>query len=268
MQLCDALAAAHAQGIIHRDIKPSNVMVDGRDRVKLLDFGIATAVGGQRLTRTDMIIGSAHAISPECVLESTAASPASDLYSVGALLFELLTGVPPYGREDMDVLLRRKLVEPAPELPPHVPPALAALVRQLMDREPQRRPADAGVVIEHLRGAMAELGTHERSALSSATPSRRRGTARWLGALVAAGALGTTWYLTSTHTPVAVARPPTAPIAPPPAPELPVVQEVSTPAPGPAVVEPPRQAQPTRPSVAPRRKDKTPLIETSPYPQR
>lgn len=153
-QVCEALSAAHARGIIHRDIKPSNVMVldepAGRDLVKVLDFGIASVQEGERLTKTHGVMGSPNAIAPEVIRNATNVSPQADLYAVGTLLFELLTGKPPFGADSANAVFMRQVATTPPSLPATFPPALVALVAELIDPEPSRRPASALVVRERL----------------------------------------------------------------------------------------------------------------------
>ncbi|MDV3221433.1 protein kinase domain-containing protein [Intrasporangium sp.] len=105
-QVCDALGAAHEAGFVHRDVKPSNVIVTPEGTVKVTDFGIARALGGSSLTQTGTIMGTAQYVSPEMV-RGEPASPASDLYSVGVLLFQMLTGRVPFdGDSPVTVALR------------------------------------------------------------------------------------------------------------------------------------------------------------------
>ncbi|MCU0701383.1 MAG: serine/threonine protein kinase [Myxococcaceae bacterium] len=149
-QVCAALAAAHAQGIVHRDIKPSNVMVvetpGAAELVKVLDFGIAAMQDGTRLTQTHGLMGSPNAIAPELIRSPSNVSPRADLYAVGTLLYEMLTAQPPFGADTPNAVFARQASGDVPPLPPAVPPALASLVASLMNAEPSRRPPSAEAV--------------------------------------------------------------------------------------------------------------------------
>ncbi|MFF8769482.1 protein kinase [Kitasatospora sp. NPDC015120] len=146
-QLCAALAAVHAVPVVHRDLKPSNVMVREDGRTVLLDLGIATAIdpAATRLTLTGVLIGSPSYMAPEQAL-STAVDPRSDLYALGCLLHEMLTGEGPFRAPTALGLLRRHVDDPPVplrELRPEVPAPLERLVLDLLAKRPQDRPADA-----------------------------------------------------------------------------------------------------------------------------
>lgn len=139
--VADAVAHAHALGIVHRDIKPSNILAPGDGGAKLTDFGIARGSGDATLTRTGMITGSPAYLAPE-VATGGHATPASDVWALGATLVHLLTGRPPYHRDDLDngplAVVYRIVNEP----PPAVPGAgwLAPLVAATMQHDAQARP--------------------------------------------------------------------------------------------------------------------------------
>ncbi|MFC8720084.1 protein kinase [Kitasatospora sp. NPDC057198] len=155
-QICDALAAAHDAGIMHRDIKPSNVIVTPTDGVKVLDFGIARAAGstasGGRLTRTGFIVGTPPYMAPEQARGFP--EPSSDLYAVGCMIFELLTGRLPFQAPDTVGYLAAHLTEepPAPSaVVPGIPAAWDDLVLTLLRKEPARRFPDAAALARALR---------------------------------------------------------------------------------------------------------------------
>jgi len=154
----EALAAAHAQGLVHRDIKPGNIMITADGGVKVVDFGIARAnsSSGQQLTQTATVLGTAAYLSPE---QATAAEVdgRSDLYAVGCVLVEMLTGAPPF-TADTPVAIAFKHVTEYP-VPPSVfradvPPALDAAILRLLAKNPADRPADAARAHAELLGAV------------------------------------------------------------------------------------------------------------------
>ena len=143
-----ALDYAHRQGIVHRDVKPSNVLVDRGGRVWLFDFGIALAMGEQRRTRTGLTIGTAAYMSPEQITHPRAIDHRSDVYSVGCLFYELLTGRPPFlpnedGVDNTDFALQQAHVKKPPVSPrarvPSIPPALDALIMKALAKNPDDR---------------------------------------------------------------------------------------------------------------------------------
>jgi len=165
IDLAHALEHAHAHGVVHRDLKPANVLFDGKGRVQLADFGVAgrTQEGIQiDQARTGWSPSSA---SPQ-QLTGLAPTPADDLYGLGALAFELLTGSPPYF-PDFDV--RRVLHEAIPAIEPvHVtPPSLLGLVRALLAKDPHHRGCSMGEVIIALTAALDDPPTLEYSNLGA-----------------------------------------------------------------------------------------------------
>lgn len=153
-QLCAALAAVHAVPVVHRDLKPSNVMVREDGRTVLLDLGIATALDTEttRLTLTGVPIGSPAYMAPEQALAATT-DPRSDLYALGCLLHEMLSGEEPFRAPTALGILRRHVDEPPVplrDLRPDVPPTLERLVLDLLAKQPADRPADARAVYGRL----------------------------------------------------------------------------------------------------------------------
>ena len=143
-QICAALGHAHAAGIVHRDIKPGNVIVDERDRVKVTDFGIARAAGDSKLTVTGSVLGTAHYISPEQAAGADL-TPASDIYSLGIVTYELLTGAVPYTGESLMSVAMRHVndeVPPPSAIDPNIPGHLDAIVRRATQKDPKDRYAD------------------------------------------------------------------------------------------------------------------------------
>jgi len=151
--VAEALAHAHRLGVVHRDLKPANILVHWPgDIVKLADFGLARD-SGTAPTATGLMLGSPGYMAPE-LLAGSPPTPASDLYALGATLFQLLTGRLPHDADTLGELLRRVAGEPAPDLRtlrPDLPASLAALVAALLDRRAARRPAEGDALARSLR---------------------------------------------------------------------------------------------------------------------
>ena len=148
-QACEAMAEAHALGIIHRDLKPSNLFLchraDGTTSIKVLDFGIAKAIGhDSALTDTDHAIGSPAYMSPEQVRSSKTVDARTDIWSLGVVTFELLTGKLPFEADNPAGLALAITTQKAPQLPQAVPKKLAEAVKRCLYRDAERRYADVG----------------------------------------------------------------------------------------------------------------------------
>jgi eukaryotic-like serine/threonine-protein kinase len=140
-QAASGLSAAHQAGLVHRDVKPGNILIGPEGQVKLTDFGIAHAAGQAPVTGPGLVMGTTQYIAPERIA-GTPATPASDLYSLGIVLHESLTGLPPYEGAAADVMAAH-LYLPLPPLPADVPPELDDLVARLTAKDPARRISDA-----------------------------------------------------------------------------------------------------------------------------
>jgi serine/threonine-protein kinase len=139
--ICDALEHAHSRGIVHRDVKPHNILVTAAGRAKLTDFGIARAVGGTTLAATKAFLGSVQYISPEQA-RGEPADAKSDIYSLGAVLYEMITGKPPFtGDNPVAVAIKHIQEEPPPisTVKPGLPRPLVALVEKAMAKNPSLR---------------------------------------------------------------------------------------------------------------------------------
>jgi len=145
-QIFDALSGAHKQGVVHRDLKPSNIMLvkndAGEELVKVLDFGLAKSLGSDFNTTAGFLMGTPAYLAPEIILRGEV-NFASDLYAVGVLLFEILSGHVPFEDEEIPAVLMAHAHRPPPPLPPDVPEALADLVFQLLSKKPGDRFASA-----------------------------------------------------------------------------------------------------------------------------
>jgi serine/threonine protein kinase len=188
----DALAAAHARGIIHRDIKPSNLFLrDGQvEQVTLLDFGVARQKErGLALTRTGALIGTPGYMAPEQAKGERDITPSADIFSLGCVIYECLTGSPPFVAMHFAALLARILYDEVPSvhsLRPEVPGPLSRLIDHMLYKQPSRRPADAVVLQSALHGLSLSI---ERSAgipVTQATPGRFRSSERQLVCVVIA----------------------------------------------------------------------------------
>ena len=155
-----ALAAAHGAGLVHRDVKPENVLLGDDGRIKVADFGLARAVETSNLTRTTgLILGTVAYLAPEQV-EHGRADTRTDVYAAGVLLFELLTGAPPYDSDNPITVAFRHVHEDVPRpstLVDGIPAALDDLVVRATRRDPSARPVDAGAFLAELQVARADL---------------------------------------------------------------------------------------------------------------
>lgn len=178
-QIADALARAHDAGIVHRDVKPANVMVTEAGEVKLLDFGLAKAAAGTRLTEPGRLLGTAVYMSPEQA-EGDQVGPPTDVWALGIVLYEMLTGVQPFQGGRNTAVLRAILHdEPTPLTAQRddLPPALGRIVDQCLQKNPGDRYSSAEVLVDDLRtlqleGAKATTAQEEplgRSAGESVT---------------------------------------------------------------------------------------------------
>jgi serine/threonine protein kinase len=164
-QICDGLYHAHQKGIVHRDIKPANIFLLPSGQVKILDFGIAQIAAGTThgdLTRTGMMMGSPRYMAPEQVRGQ--ADPRSDIFSVGAVAYELFSGRPPFtGENPLQILDQLRTVTPSrlSELDPTLPPELSTIVERAIQKEPEQRFADLGEMGRELAAVQRGLG--ERS---------------------------------------------------------------------------------------------------------
>ena len=163
VQVADALDYSHARGVIHRDIKPENIMMSreegGRVRVRIMDFGLARAAAESRITKTGTIAGTLAYLSPEQVASASGVDHRSDIYALGTVLYECLTGEPPFSGELQSILYR--IVHENPQPPRSLGAAinedLETLILSCIAKEPSRRPQRASEVADALRRCQSRL---------------------------------------------------------------------------------------------------------------
>ncbi|MBR4540099.1 MAG: protein kinase [Clostridia bacterium] len=158
IRILSALQHAHKNGIIHRDIKPQNILVHSDGLIKVGDFGIARVVGSNTISTDDIVMGSVHYFSPEQA-KGEPVTAASDLYSVGVVLYEMLTGKPPFDGETPIAIAMQHIggkAQPIHEINPSVPPAMERVVEKAMERRPERRYQSALEMAQDLQRAMQE----------------------------------------------------------------------------------------------------------------
>jgi serine/threonine-protein kinase len=141
--VADTLDYIHRNGVVHRDLKPENIMIDGEDRIKLIDFGIAGQVGAKRLTfaKLTQVAGTPDYISPEQV-KGKRGDGRSDIYALGVMLYEMLTGKTPFpGNNPFAIMNERLLNHPIPprEVNPEISPELQEVIYRALEREPENR---------------------------------------------------------------------------------------------------------------------------------
>jgi hypothetical protein len=165
LEVLDALAAAHAVGVVHRDLKPDNVFLqrleDGGERVKLLDFGVARDVHDASATRAESGVGTPHFMPPEQARDARSVGPAADIWAAGAMLYWLLSGRLPFEGEGAYDVVVRAMVEPHPPLPESAPSTLIELVDLCLAKNPSDRPVDAADLAARLQAALDDAETAE-----------------------------------------------------------------------------------------------------------
>jgi serine/threonine-protein kinase len=160
-QISSALAYAHDQGAVHRDLKPANILLDRRGQAILVDFGLAVLQGGPRYTEPGKVWGSPSYIAPEQLNDPPQVGASSDIYALGVVLYEMVTGRPPFQADSvMEVLWQQANVPPRPphELIPDLPAALEIVILKALAKDPAARYATARALNE----ALSQVGMAER----------------------------------------------------------------------------------------------------------
>jgi serine/threonine-protein kinase len=176
-QVAEALAAAHGKGVVHRDIKPQNVLLTGRGEAKVADFGIARAASAVTISQTGSVMGTASYMSPEQALGKPA-TPKSDLYSLGVVLYEAITGELPFTADNPIAVSMKHVNEPLrppQELDPRIPDGMNALVVKLLSKDPEDRYRDANELADDLyrvRRGLAPAALATTAQLSAPMPPR------------------------------------------------------------------------------------------------
>jgi serine/threonine-protein kinase len=172
-ELASALGYAHSEGVLHRDVKPTNVLFDSEGGVKIADFGIALVVDEPTLTEAGTLLGTAAYISPE-QSRGEFVTPATDVYAFGAVLFQMLTGRPPFeGTDALEVAAKHASQEPPliSSVRPDVPPELAEVATAALAKRPEDRPADGNALVAMLTSGTP---TSVEAATEVITPRRSR----------------------------------------------------------------------------------------------
>src|SRR5919201_3333642 len=224
-QVCMALSVAHAKGLIHRDVKPQNIMIDMAGNVRLTDFGVVKALSAPALTQSGMTFGTAAYLSPE---QATGApiGPASDVYALGCVMYEMLAGIPPFTGDNPAVVAYKQVWEqprPLHDLVPEALPSLESVVMRCLHKDPDKRYPSTEALAADLNRLSASMN-QPTQAVS-------------LGAVAAAAASAGQWTPAASRAPAELSQPVPMPVAP---------------ANG-AVAVPPVRAQTTQDQARPRR---------------
>jgi tetratricopeptide (TPR) repeat protein len=177
--ICKGLEFAHSKGIVHRDLKPGNIWLSADGTAKLGDFGLAVAIDMSRLTQSGMMVGTVAYMPPEQAMGGQITAKA-DLYSLGAMLYEMVTGRPPFVGDDSVAIIGQHINTPPVSPTWHradLPPALETLILQLLEKDPGKRPASAADVLQALEsidaGKLSKEAPREASAMTE-NPLYRR----------------------------------------------------------------------------------------------
>ncbi|MEU0530445.1 serine/threonine-protein kinase [Amycolatopsis tolypomycina] len=167
-QAGNALQAAHSHGLVHRDVKPGNILVTSAGQVKITDFGVAKAADAAPVTRSGMVMGTAHYIAPEQALGQPA-EPASDVYSLAVCGYECLAGHRPFLSENAVTVAMMHIRDIPPPLPPDVPPAARAVIEATLVKDPRQRYNNGGEFASAVAAVRAGMPLPTPSGLVNAT---------------------------------------------------------------------------------------------------
>jgi serine/threonine-protein kinase len=191
LDCCAGLQHAHAAGLVHRDIKPHNLLLDRDDRVKIADFGVARSLAETQLTVVGSVLGSARYLAPEQAA-GRPVTPAADIYSLGATLYQLLCGRTPHDGETLTELVHNRSSRPPTpidELAPGMAPAFATAVMSCLNEDPLQRPASAAALSLALTADDSQTATQILSQPATSDPTlvmrspAGPAAARWYGSL-------------------------------------------------------------------------------------
>jgi len=175
LQMCAGLQCAHEMNVVHRDVKPGNFLITKTGKLKLSDFGLAIVIAAQRITSAGKTMGTFHYMAPEQIRGKPPVTNKTDLYALGCVFFEMLTGSPPFDAEAAAEVLHKHLKEPAPrvrDLEPSCPPELDKLIGELLEKSPESRPDSARTVANRLKRISAAPSTVKSSMALTPTAPR------------------------------------------------------------------------------------------------
>lgn len=183
LRILDALGYIHSRGVAHRDLKPENIMVDDNDAIKIIDFGIATSARSRRLTfaKLSQTMGTPDYISPEQV-KGKRGDARSDLYALGVMLYEMLTGKVPFSGDNPFLIMNDRLLNspvPPREIDPSITPQLQEIIYRALERDPARRYANAEEFARDLKNP-DQVGVSDRAELQNWKTRRAPGHKRVL----------------------------------------------------------------------------------------